>query len=74
MGAVLAVEEAKQLLKLCEVGRLYEVEAWIRAGRSLEMMPMCAFRHHVVRRCQARPTPRHGRVAISNSTSLRRRE
>ena len=35
MGDVPAVEEARQLVKLCETGRLYEVEAWIRAGRSL---------------------------------------
>ena len=27
--------EAKELVRLCETGRLYEVEAWIRAGRSL---------------------------------------
>lgn len=35
MSAVLAVDEAKQLLKLCDAGRLYEVEAWIRDGKSL---------------------------------------
>lgn len=27
--------EAKELIRLCETGRLYEVEAWIRAGRPL---------------------------------------
>ena len=27
--------EAKELIRLCETGRLYEVEAWIRAGKSL---------------------------------------
>lgn len=33
----LAPEEAKELIRLCETGRLYEVEAWIRQGRSLAM-------------------------------------
>ena len=29
---------SKGLLRLCETGRLFEVEAWIRAGRSLEVL------------------------------------
>jgi hypothetical protein len=35
MATILSTEEAKALIRLCETGRLYEVEAWIRAGRSL---------------------------------------
>ncbi len=35
MSDVLSLAEAKELIRLCEAGRLYEVEAWIRAGRSL---------------------------------------
>jgi hypothetical protein len=31
----LSIEDAKQLLGLCAAGRLYEVDDWIRAGRSL---------------------------------------
>ena len=27
--------DAGELIRLCRAGRLYEVEAWIRAGRSL---------------------------------------
>ena len=30
--------EAKELFRLCEAGRLYDVEAWIRAGRSLTVL------------------------------------
>lgn len=35
MSNPLSTAEAKELIRLCETGRLYEVEAWIRAGRSL---------------------------------------
>lgn len=35
MSAPLTPTEAKELLRLCESGRLYEIDAWIRAGRSL---------------------------------------
>jgi hypothetical protein len=35
MSNPLSPAEAKELIRLCESGRLYEVEAWIRAGRSL---------------------------------------
>jgi len=35
MSNPLSPAEAKELNRLCETGRLYEVEAWIRAGRSL---------------------------------------
>ena len=31
----LSPAEGKELIRLCETGRLYEVEAWIRAGKSL---------------------------------------
>jgi hypothetical protein len=35
MSAPLTPTEAKELLRLCESGKLYEIDAWIRAGRSL---------------------------------------
>lgn len=35
MPDALSLTEAKDLIRLCEAGRLYEVEAWIRAGRSI---------------------------------------
>jgi ankyrin repeat protein len=34
MSDTLSPTEAKELIQLCKAGRLYEVEAWIRAGRS----------------------------------------
>ena len=37
MTKPLSPDEAKDLVRLCEGGRLYEVEAWIRAGRSLSI-------------------------------------
>src|SRR5437773_866931 len=37
LSSQLSLTEAKDLLRLCETGRLYEVEAWIRAGRSFEV-------------------------------------
>ena len=35
MSSPLSSLEAKELIRLCESGRLYEVEAWLAAGRSL---------------------------------------
>jgi hypothetical protein len=35
MSSPLSASEAKELIRLCESGRLYEVEAWLAAGRSL---------------------------------------
>jgi hypothetical protein len=35
MTTILSAEEARALIALCAAGRLYEVETWIRAGRSL---------------------------------------
>lgn len=35
MPSPLSRAEASELIRLCRAGRLYEVEAWIRAGRSL---------------------------------------
>jgi ankyrin repeat protein len=35
MPTPLSVDEAKELIRLCKDGRLYEVEAWIHGGRSL---------------------------------------
>lgn len=37
MSAVLTLEESKSLLALCRAGRLYEIEDWIRAGKSIEV-------------------------------------
>jgi hypothetical protein len=37
MTHVLLPDEAKHLLRLCESGRLYEIEAWIRVGKSLRI-------------------------------------
>jgi ankyrin repeat protein len=37
MSSPLPLAEAKDLLRLCETGRLYEVDEWIRAGRSLSV-------------------------------------
>lgn len=37
MGTDGAVNEAKQLVALCRSGRLYEVEKWIAAGKSLDV-------------------------------------
>jgi hypothetical protein len=34
---MLTTEEGKQLLTLCRSGKLYEIEAWIPAGRSLHV-------------------------------------
>jgi ankyrin repeat protein len=31
----LSLAEGKELVRLCETGRLYEIEAWIQAGKSL---------------------------------------
>jgi hypothetical protein len=35
MTEVLSHEEARSFIRLCETGRLYAIEAWIRAGRSI---------------------------------------
>ena len=35
MSNPLSIGEAKELIRLCDAGRLYEVEAWIRDGKSL---------------------------------------
>jgi hypothetical protein len=35
MPSPLSHADARELIRLCRAGRLYEVEAWIRAGRSL---------------------------------------
>jgi hypothetical protein len=32
-------DDAKHLVRLCEAGRLYEIEEWIRAGRPLQVPP-----------------------------------
>jgi len=39
MSNRLSVAEAKELTRLCEAGRLYDVERWIRAGRSTAVPP-----------------------------------
>ncbi len=37
MPSPLSHADASELIRLCRAGRLYEVEAWTRAGRSLEV-------------------------------------
>jgi hypothetical protein len=37
VNSALNVLEAEELLRLCRAGRLYDVEKWIAAGRSLAM-------------------------------------
>lgn len=37
MPSPLSHADASELIRLCRAGRLYEVEAWIRAGRSLNV-------------------------------------
>jgi hypothetical protein len=37
MTKVLLLEDAKHLILLCEAGRLYEVEDWIRSGKALKV-------------------------------------
>src|SRR5574340_1541885 len=37
MTEALPIEDAKRLIRLCERGRLYEIEDWIRSGRSLKV-------------------------------------
>ena len=39
MAASLSLADGKELIRLCETGRLYQIEAWIRAGRSLVVPP-----------------------------------
>ncbi len=35
MPTPLSLADGKELVRLCETGRLYEIEAWIQAGKSL---------------------------------------
>ena len=37
--APLSSAESKELIRLCETGRLYEVDAWVAAGKSLKTPP-----------------------------------
>src|SRR5688572_2588022 len=37
MSSPLSDRDARELIRLCRAGRLYEVDAWIRAGRSLDV-------------------------------------
>ena len=39
MTSPLSVADAKELIRLCESGMLYEVETWVAAGKSLETQP-----------------------------------
>jgi ankyrin repeat protein len=39
MATHLSHADARELISLCRAGRLYEVEAWIRAGRPLAVSP-----------------------------------
>jgi hypothetical protein len=35
----LSSAESKELIRLCETGRLYDVDAWVAAGKSLKTPP-----------------------------------
>jgi hypothetical protein len=35
VSTVLSINEAKDLLRLCKLGKLFEVEEWIASGNSL---------------------------------------
>ena len=37
MASVLNTDESKALLALCRTDRLYEIEDWISAGRSIQI-------------------------------------
>ena len=37
MSGNLSIEEGKELLTLCRAGKLYEIEAWVAAGRSIQV-------------------------------------
>jgi hypothetical protein len=37
MADELSIDDAKALLALCASGRLYAIEEWVQAGRSLEV-------------------------------------
>lgn len=37
MAEELSIDDAKQLLELCAAGRLYAIEEWVQAGRSLQV-------------------------------------
>ena len=39
MNETLSLDESRELLTLCKTGKLYQVEEWIRAGRSLRVNP-----------------------------------
>ena len=35
---LLSLADAKQLMDMCQQGRLYEIEEWIAAGKSLHVL------------------------------------
>ena len=39
MGDTLSLEESRKLLALCKAGKLYQVEEWIRQGKSIRVHP-----------------------------------
>jgi hypothetical protein len=39
MKEILTLEETKELIKLCQTGRLYAVTDWIVTGKSLRTAP-----------------------------------
>lgn len=38
---LLSSADVKQLMDLCQQGKLYEIEEWIAAGKSLQVPPEC---------------------------------
>lgn len=39
MSTLLSVDESKHLVQLCKVGRLFEIQEWIEAGKSVSVAP-----------------------------------
>jgi hypothetical protein len=37
MSGNLSIKEGKRLLALCRAGKLYEIEVWVAAGRSIQV-------------------------------------
>lgn len=38
-GTVLSIEDSRELLSLCKAGKLYQIEDWIKSGRSISVHP-----------------------------------
>lgn len=86
MGTDGAVNEAKQLVALCRSGKLYEVEKWIAAGKSLDVSGATKRRgrgtlsqiavetgfHSLVELIAKHDSQRSKNAALADATSARR--